>query len=166
MPDWVDFRPERAASKLEGADFRLIFSCMHVILHSALSVLPSVHPSIRPSIHRSVTLNFFWHSGGFWPHCSCPNALLTWSIPLAYPHMTGVALYPALLARESKFQAWTGWYQTLKQRFKLKDKGEEQTKGYLHRILFCSIRHRSFRAADQKRGKSREENWANKSQIS
>ena len=32
----------------------------------------------------------------FWPHCSCPNGLVTSNMAPAHPHATGVAVYPAL----------------------------------------------------------------------
>ena len=37
--------------------------------------------------------------GRFWPHCSCPNGLVTSNMAPAYPHATSVAVYPALFDR-------------------------------------------------------------------
>ena len=60
-----------------------------------------VGPSVRPSVRRSVgpsvrhTLLFLGFCG-FWPHCSCPNDLVTSISAPAHPHATGVAVYPAL----------------------------------------------------------------------
>ena len=84
----------------------LIFSIIHVIhweLHIFSRVLrdsttrfvgPSVRRSVRPSVRPSVrhTLGFC----GIWPHCSCPNDLVTSNTAPAHPHATGVAVYPAL----------------------------------------------------------------------
>ena len=56
----------------------------YATLHPALSVCQSVGPS--------VTLYFL----GFWPHCSCPNDLVTSITAPAHPHATRVAMYPSL----------------------------------------------------------------------
>ena len=69
----------------------------YATLQPALSVRPSVRPLVRPSVCPSV-----WHtllfSGfcGLWPHCSCPNDLVTSNTAPAHPHATRVAVYPAL----------------------------------------------------------------------
>ena len=45
--------------------------------------------------HPSATI--LWHRVFCWAHCSCPNALGTFSITApAHLHTTGVAVYPAL----------------------------------------------------------------------
>ena len=50
-------------------------------------------PSVR---HTYLFLGFC----GLCPHCSCPNAVLTWNRAHAHPHTTGVATYSALFSRK------------------------------------------------------------------
>ena len=88
-------------SSLDFEDFVGPQLWLHVTLQPALSVRPSVHPSV----HLSVRLSVGWsvtHTSLFfmilflWPHCSCPNGLVTSNIAPAHPHVTLVAVYPAL----------------------------------------------------------------------
>ena len=78
------------------------------------SVCPSIGPSIGPSVGPSVrnTLLCF----GFWPHCSCPNYLVTSITAPANPHSTGVAEYPALFKLRS---SWTNWWLRSQQEKKI-----------------------------------------------
>ena len=58
--------------------------------------------SVRWSVGRSVgwsvrhTLLFFMILF-LWPHCSCPNGLVTSNMAPAHPNATSVAVYPAVL---------------------------------------------------------------------
>ena len=78
-----------------------LFSSVHATLQPALSVRRSVRPSVRPSIGPSIgssirhTLLFYFFYG-LWPHCSCPNDMVTLITAPAHPHATGVAVYPAV----------------------------------------------------------------------
>ena len=49
---------------------------------------------VGPSVGHTL---LFWDFCGFWPHCSCPNDLVTSIEAPAHSHATGVAVYPALL---------------------------------------------------------------------
>ena len=44
---------------------------------------------------------------GVWSHCSCPNAQVASNTAPAYPHVTWVAMYLALLSREVAVK-WEG----------------------------------------------------------
>ena len=60
----------------------------------------SVRPSVRPSVRHTL---LFWGFCGLWPHCSCPNDLVTSNTAPAHPHATGVAVYLALLTLLVRF---------------------------------------------------------------
>ena len=64
------------------------FSRVHVTLHPALSV----HWSVGWLVGRSVTLLFFMIFF-LWPHCSCPNGLVTSNMAPAHPHATSVLFF-------------------------------------------------------------------------
>ena len=68
-----------------------VFSRVHATLQPALSV--------RRLVGLSVGLSRFTFFYDFilWPHCSCPNGLVTSNMAPAHPHATSVAVYPALL---------------------------------------------------------------------
>ena len=67
-----------------------IFSRVHATLQPALSVGWSVGRS-----HIIFSMILF-----LWPHCSCPNGLVTSNMAPAHPHATSVAVYPALFLVE------------------------------------------------------------------
>ena len=48
-----------------------------------------------------------WHVI-LWPHCFCPNDLVTSNIAPARPHATGVAVYPALFSKTISFMQLGG----------------------------------------------------------
>ena len=75
-----------------------VFSRMYATLHPALLVRPSVRPFVRPSIHHTLLFLGFCV---FLPHCSCPNDQVTSNMAPALTHVTGVAMYPALLMKNS-----------------------------------------------------------------
>ena len=52
-----------------------------------------VGPSVRWSVRHTLLVFGFC---SFWPHCSCPNNLVTSIMAPAHPHATSVAVYPAL----------------------------------------------------------------------
>ena len=76
----------------------LVFSRVHATLQPALSVGRSVGWSVGRSVGH--TLLFFMILF-LWPHCSCPNGLVTSNMAPAHPHATSVAVYPALLIEQS-----------------------------------------------------------------
>ena len=41
-----------------------------------------------------------------WPHCSCPNGLVTSNMTPAHPHATSVAVYPALFICSDNGFVW------------------------------------------------------------
>ena len=67
----------------------------YATLHPALSVHRSVCRSLCQSV-RHIFTSFVFFFRGFWPHCSCPNDLVTSITAPAHPHATGVAVYPSL----------------------------------------------------------------------
>ena len=71
-------------------------------------VSPSIGPSVRLSVHPSVTLLFLGFCG-LRPHCSCPSDQVTSNTAPAYPHATGVAVYPALLYCTLIMTGFTTW---------------------------------------------------------
>ena len=73
-----------------------------VIQSVSLRLLPAL--SVGRSVSRLVrhTLLFFMVLF-LWPHCSCPNGLLTSNMAPAHPHATSVAVYPALLFHHRSF---------------------------------------------------------------
>ena len=75
--------------------YRMIFSRVHATLEPALSV--------RRLVGLSVGLSRFTFFYDFilWPHCSCPNGLVTSNMAPAHPHATSVAMYPALFVLQS-----------------------------------------------------------------
>ena len=70
----------------------VIFSRVHATLQPALSVGWSVGRSVGHTL-------LFFMILFLWPHCSCPNSLVTSNMAPAYPHATSVAVYPALFLR-------------------------------------------------------------------
>ena len=66
-----------------------IFSRVHVPLQPALSVGRGVGWSVCHTL-------FFFMILFLWPHCSCPNGLVTSNMAPAHPHAILVAVYPAL----------------------------------------------------------------------
>ena len=76
-----------------------IFSRVHATLQPALSVGRSVGWSVGRS-------NFtFFMILLLWPHCSCPNSLVTSNMALAHLHATSVAVYPALFSHHFSYIA-------------------------------------------------------------
>ena len=71
------------SSKWRQARSSIFFNRMHATLQPALSV------------GRLVTLYFFAILF-LCPYCSCPNGLVTSNMAPAHPHVTLVAVYPAL----------------------------------------------------------------------
>ena len=71
-----------------------LFSRVHATLQPALSVCQSVG--------LLVTFYFFFTILFFWPHCSCPDGLVTSNMAPAHPHATSVAVYPALFFQDEE----------------------------------------------------------------
>ena len=76
-----------------------------LVLHdfSPRYVRPSVGWSVSRSVGWLVTFYFSLRSCNLWPHCSCPNALVTQNMAPAHPHATGVAVYPTLFFSKMPF---------------------------------------------------------------
>ena len=55
-------------------------------------VCPSVGRSVGWLVGRSVPILLFLCFCSLWPHCSCPNPLMTSNVASAHTHATGAAL--------------------------------------------------------------------------
>ena len=69
-------------------------------------------PSVCPSAGQLVPISLFYRFRVLWPHCSCPNALVTLDTAPAHPQGTGVAVNPALFRQivKSLNALWSFWY--------------------------------------------------------
>ena len=74
----------------------------HQAIHWFLIACTRLYNPHCPSIGRLVGHTLFFFMILFlWPHCSCPNGLVTSNMAPVHPHATSVAVYPALfLERE------------------------------------------------------------------
>ena len=66
---------------------------MHATLQPALSIRPLVGRSVGRLVGHVL---LFFMILFLWPHCSCPNGLVTSNMAPAHPHATLVDVYPAL----------------------------------------------------------------------
>ena len=101
--------------------FFVLFRCVrqeHISIKGLVrpSVRPSVCLSVRPSVRPSIihTLLFLGFCG-LWPHCSCPNDLVTSNTAPAHPSATGIGRVSSLVISFSqnnqKSQFWLNlWY--------------------------------------------------------
>ena len=76
-------------------------------LQPPLSVHPSIRRLVRRSVRRLVTFYFFYDFI-LWPHCSCPNGLVTSNMAPAHPHATWVAVCPTLFFCSLVLKCYTG----------------------------------------------------------
>ena len=85
----------------------LAFININQVLPKPTFLVATLHPalSVRPLVGRSVCRShyYFFMNFIFWPHCSCPNDLVTSNMAPAHPHATGVAVYPALFISVCKW---------------------------------------------------------------
>ena len=91
------------------------FHFLSVFIQTSLWILFSrLHATLQPilSIGRSVGRSHFtfFMILFLWPHCSCPNGLVTSNMSPAHPHATSVAVYLALFFAYLLFRVvHAGW---------------------------------------------------------
>ena len=81
---------------------------IHTISWCLLRFLVACYATLHPALSASLSQSDGWLVGPshltlfmffiLWPHCTCPNALVTSQMAPAHTHAIGVAVYPALFS--------------------------------------------------------------------